>query len=298
MRFLYLKNKKARLRALNSTSVPSSVSGAIVALVLTSQIRKHKRKYANYKTNHPLIAGALKSIVIVNIGKAKEAMTVPHEHKVILTTDVVILTVDNGALKALLMTRPNAPFEGCMALPGGFVHQENDATTEDAARRILKDKLGLQGIYVEKLSSFSGATRDPRGWSLSDVYLALVPNTILGAISKKGVTLVDVSQCEGLAFDHDVIVAAAAERIRRKSEYSTLPAEFLSESFTLPELRKMYEVVLNESILDPNFRRKVLALEMLEATGETTRRGGIKKPAALYRVRDGVLTFSTNFKSK
>ena len=80
----------------------------------------------------------------------------------ILTVDVVLLTLDGDTLKVALHRRKQAPFQGCLALPGGYVHVQEDEDMADAAHRILREKTGFEPTYLEQLEVFSGPQRDPR----------------------------------------------------------------------------------------------------------------------------------------
>ena len=220
----------------------------------------------------------------------------PDKPALIATVDVVVLTVEDDELKVLLHRRPRAPYEGVLALPGGYIRPDEDASTTKTAERILRDKAGVENIYFEQLSVFSGMTRDPRGWSLSVAHLALVPRELLTLTDDPDVVLVDVETLPPLAFDHEVIMQAALERLRGKGAYSTLPASFLPEKFTLSQLRKAYEVALGHPIERMSFRRKLMDLEMIEETGETSTVSS-RRPAMLYRLKDGVSTFNRTLSS-
>src|SRR5258708_693407 len=94
--------------------------------------------------------------------------------KPIATVDLVIFILPDTGLEVLLMRRDADPFLGCWALPGGWIHADEDADLEAAARRVLRDKTGVETPYLEQLQSFGGASRDPRGWIVSVAYVALV----------------------------------------------------------------------------------------------------------------------------
>lgn len=200
----------------------------------------------------------------------------------ILTVDLVVLTLHEGSVHVVLQRRKHLPFEGQMALVGGYVHPDEDTSTTTAAARVLLDKTGLTARLLEQLMTFSGATRDPRGWSASVAYFALVSSaTVLAA--NTDLQLVPIANAKGLAFDHDEIVRKAAERCRRRGAYSSLPAFLLPPAFTLTELRQAYEAVLGRALNDSAFRRKVDELRVVEpvagAASRTTNR-----PAQLHRL--------------
>ncbi len=210
--------------------------------------------------------------------------------QIIATVDAVILTIDGGALKVVLHERPNDPFQGMAALPGGYIREDEDKNAEDAMRRVLSDKAGLSGFYLEQLATYSGPDRDPRGWSISVAYLALVPADQL-KIDKSKAALFPVDDLPALPFDHGRILHDAVQRLRGKGAYSTLPASLLSKTFTLSEMHAAYEVALGMQIDASSFRRKVLALNILKDRAEM-RQDGNKRPAKTYALKEGVTTFN------
>lgn len=217
------------------------------------------------------------------------------EWRPIATVDVVLLTIREERLEALLLRRAAGPFAGEWAFPGGYLRPEEDMSVEAAAERVLRDKAGLPPLHLEQLRVFSGPDRDPRGWSVSCAFLALVPcASIEGAIAE-GCRLHPVDDLipdPRLAFDHDLILAEAIRRLRGKGGYSTLPAALVGDEFTLSELRAAYEVVLGAGIDKAVFRRRMLEIGALEETGRTTRIVPNSRPAMTYRLRDGVRTFN------
>lgn len=209
---------------------------------------------------------------------------------VFLTIDCVLLTLaedGRSGLRVALHQRPNAPFPGLPALPGGYVHAEVDADLIDAARRVLRDKLGLStdGLFLEQLCTVSGARRDPRGWSASVVYYALVPSARLPSEDAR-YDLVPVDALPALAFDHAAIIAKAVARLRAKTGYSNLPGFLLPETFTMPELIAVYERVLGQSLDQSVFRRRMDELSLIEPVPDAFRKGGRHRPAQLYRLSE------------
>jgi len=212
-------------------------------------------------------------------------MAEPDFPRPILTVDIVPLALKDDALCVLLAKRPNAPFAGRRALIGGYVHVDEDAHLGATARRVLTDKAGLSDLYVEQLSTFSGAARDPRGWSASVAYFSLSPIAALEpALARQGLELAPVHETAGMPFDHDLILAAALDRLRSKGAYSDLPARLLPRAFTLAELHRTYQIVLGESLNVDAFRRKVIERGFLVETGEKRREPGANKPSILYRL--------------
>jgi len=216
------------------------------------------------------------------------------ERNPICTVDGVLLTIEQECLKVLLHRRPNAPFEGCWALVGGYVHRDEDKGVLEAVQRILREKAGLPTLYLEQLQTYSGPDRDPRGWSVSVAHLGLVPRAKLELPDDPNVLLTDVEGLPDLAFDHKQMIEDAVARLRGKGAYSSLPAALLDDLFTLPELHRTYEIVLGSKIDPSSFRRKIAALDMIEDSGEK-RTVGSKRPAALYRLTEPAQTFNRTF---
>lgn len=205
----------------------------------------------------------------------------------ICTVDLVLLTLQEGRLQVLLLKRDRDPFAGALALPGGYVRTGEDQSCEDAAVRVLQDKAGLQGLYLEQLATFSGPGRDPRGWSVSVAYLAVVDAGTLDAQDApvRAAHWRPVDRLPALPFDHGHIVSTAVERLRGKSLYSSLPAHLCPEPFTLPELQTVYEAVLGETVNHVSFRRKMSELDCLDAVPGGKRADGAHRPAQLYRLK-------------
>lgn len=213
-------------------------------------------------------------------------MTASDPSSIICTVDVVLLTLRDTALHVLLVQRERAPFAGAWALPGGYIHAQEDGDAQASAARVLRDKAGLQSPYLEQLATFSGIARDPRGWSMAVAYCALVPEASLALPAlAPGVALVAVDALPALPFDHAQIVQTALARVRSKSQYSSLPVYLCGDQFTLPQLQAAYECVLGESVNKVSFRRKMDELAMLEPVPGALQGGGAHRPAQLYRLR-------------
>jgi 8-oxo-dGTP diphosphatase len=219
--------------------------------------------------------------------------SVPAFERPLVTVDVVIFTLLDEQLKVLLVRRPDAavdPHPGRLALPGGFVNVDVDASLHDCALRKLGEKTGLQTPYLEQLGSWGSATRDPRGWCATHVYFALVPPpetaepTPAAPSSASEWIEVDTAVRKRLAFDHAEILAAAVERLRGKVEYTSLPAFLLPEPFTLPQLQRTYETVLGRPMDKSAFRKRMLDAQFLTETGSIA--GDAGRAAMGYRIRD------------
>lgn len=215
-----------------------------------------------------------------------------HDYDVPLTSvDMVIFTVWEGELQVLLVKRGQHPAMGQWALPGGFIDLKRDKTLGDAAYRKLKEKTGVDTHYLEQLESFGSAERDPRGWSVSVAYLALVNSEnikLFGDVSSEEVRWVPVSKVRDrykLAFDHQQIVDRAWARLKNKVQYTSLPINLLPAEFTLTDLQKIFEIILGEAVEKKSFRRRINDAGIIEETGGM--RTGSNRPAKLFRVKKG-----------
>lgn len=209
----------------------------------------------------------------------------------LVTVDVAIFTVVDDELRILLVRRPDTvaePFPGRWALPGGFVDVARDADLQACAARKLREKTGVASPYLEQVGSWGGAARDPRGWSTTHAYFALIPAPGAPAEGEAGAVAewvqADVASRRRLAFDHGEILATAIERLRGKVEYTSLPAFLLAEPFTLPELQRVYEVVLGRPLDKSAFRKRMLDAQFLEDAGQVS--GASRRAAMGYRVRE------------
>jgi 8-oxo-dGTP diphosphatase len=164
-------------------------------------------------------------------------ITSNHVAKAILTVDAVLLTLASGELNVALFRREAEPFKGQWALPGGYVHENEDDSAKAAAARVLMQKTAVKSPYLEEFGTVSGPARDPRGWSLSVVYYALVPLRILSP----AIQLFPVAKLPSLPFDHSSIISGVVQRVRSKASYSSLPVHLCEEPFTISELHAVYE---------------------------------------------------------
>ncbi|MFE2558217.1 NUDIX domain-containing protein [Streptomyces sp. NPDC059352] len=244
-----------------------------------------------------------------------------------VTVDLVVLTVRRHALCTLVVRRGEPPFQGCWALPGGFVREGEDLGA--AAARELIEETGLcahdpgapppasgNGAHLEQLATYGAPGRDPRMRVVSVAHLALAPDLpapraggdansarwapveellgedlTAGAERERTETALEAGKrgAEPLAFDHARILADGVERARSKIEYSSLATAFCPPEFTVGELRRVYEAVWGVALDPRNFHRKVTGTPgfLVPAGGTTTRQGG--RPAQLFRAGGATL---------
>jgi len=207
-----------------------------------------------------------------------------------VTVDVVVLTMAKGRLHVLLVQRGVDPFAGMWAIPGGF--KRPGETLDDAARRELDEETGVDGAAVlRQFGAYGDPGRDPRMNVVTVAYVAVIRDVGTPAASTDAVAAAlwpveDVlSGKVELAFDHEDILSDAVERVRNDLELTGRATAFLPPTFTLAELRNVYEEVWHMRFDAANFRKRVLAEDgWVVPTGKRARPGSTGgKPAALYR---------------
>lgn len=232
-------------------------------------------------------------------GKGLESF--PHPS---LTVDVVLLTAGDGALEALLLKRAAPPDADWWALPGGSVRI--DESLDEAAARVLRERAGLSGVFLEQLYTFGDLSRDPRARVVSVAYYALVPRERLIAAGVLGVEQSALARLRvswtgehggpvaafdasgaaiPLALDHSQILGMAVKRLRGKLDYAPIGFRLLPDVFSLRALQQIHEVISGRRFNKDSFRRRVLASGQLQATGERLSDVGYRPPE-LYRLVD------------
>ncbi|WP_380183376.1 NUDIX domain-containing protein [Kalamiella sp. sgz302252] len=217
----------------------------------------------------------------------------------IVTVDSVLFTLSQQQLCVLLVKRANHPQKGWWGLPGGFIDMQRDVSTRATAMRKLQEKTGVAPPWLEQLETFSGPDRDPRGWSLTTAWYALIAREICqpqsSDVSEAEWLPVDVAmQRSDIAFDHQAIIASALQRLRQKTLYTLLPVFCLPEAFTLTQLQEATEAILDRPVQRKSLIRRFESSEMFEETGESIATGARK--AKLYRRKPdtGVHNFTRN----
>lgn len=192
-----------------------------------------------------------------------------------VAVDTAVLTIVDDALHVLVVGAGGS--DGGLRLPGTFLHPGE--TLADAVLRSLREKAGVTGLSPRQLRVFDDPARDPRGWVLSVAHMDVVPHRSL-QLDPTRARLAPVAEVSGLEYQHDEIVAAAAEALRADYRSAPDPARLVDEPFTLRTLQRAHEAVAGEPLMRDAFRRAMLP--RLEETGELER-GGVGKPARLFR---------------
>lgn len=189
-----------------------------------------------------------------------------------------------GELNILLVCRHQNPSKGMWALPGGFIDLAVDKSIDDAAHRKLEEKTGIHSAYLEQVETIGSCSRDPRGWSLTVVYFALIDITRVNRNGLEENTKwmpIGKLEDEKLAFDHNLIAEKALKRLQAKTSYTALPIELMPNEFTLSELQAVFSTILGRDFQAKSFRQRVLSAHMVEETGTSKISG--KRPAKLYK---------------
>ncbi len=221
------------------------------------------------------------------------------------TVDLVVLTVRDNRFQVLLVERGKQPFLGGLALPGGFVRHGEGLF--DTALRELAEETGLDGnrLHLEQLKTYGDVDRDPRTRVITVAYLAIAPGlpTPSAGTDARHAVWMPVEpylgpEAKSLAFDHTTILRDGVERARSKLEYTTVAAAFCDDTFTIGQLRHVYEMVWGYRLDAGNFHRKVLRTEgFLIPTGRQ-RVTDVGRPAALYRRGEAQVLYPPMLRTK
>ena len=185
-----------------------------------------------------------------------------------VTTDCVIFGFDGEDLKVLLIERGIDPYKGHWAFPGGFLNPNESA--ENGALRELKEETGIDSAYIEQFHTYSTPDRDPRERVITIAYMALVKiQEARGGDDAADAKWFPISKTPNLAFDHDMILRDALERLRERIHFHPIGYDLLPEKFTMKELQTLYEAVLGVHFDRRNFAKKMLHLDILIQLDET-----------------------------
>ncbi|HAC41546.1 MAG TPA: hypothetical protein DCF48_08305, partial [Rikenellaceae bacterium] len=189
-----------------------------------------------------------------------------YEHPAV-TTDCVIFTYEDWKLKVLLVKRGGEPYKGEWALPGGFLR--GDETAREGALRELREETALEASAIGELGVFSKPDRDPRERVITIAFYALVkPSEVRGGDDADEAAWFPIDDLPQLAFDHADIIHSALERLKRDIHFEPIGFDLLDEEFTIPDLQRLYEIILGVKFDRRNFQRKILSSGILEEAEE------------------------------
>lgn len=200
-----------------------------------------------------------------------------------ISVDCVVFGFDGLDLQILVIERGANPFQGFQALPGDLVHPNED--TDAASLRVLHDLTGLPDIYLEQLHTFGRVDRHPMGRVVTVAYYSLID--IRKYAPKPGgwasqAQWVPIDKIATMAFDHARIVEVALSHLQHRIRHQPIGFELLTEEFTLAQLQLLYEAILGTQFDKANFRKKILAMNLLQPL-EKTQHAVRHRPARLYR---------------
>ena len=208
--------------------------------------------------------------------------------------DCIIFGFQKGKLNLLLLKRNFEPAKGEWSLMGGFVQE--DESTDDAAKRVLRELTGLDTVYMEQVGAFGEIDRDPGERVISIAYYALIniDDYDRELVQSHNAHLTDIHALPELIFDHQKMVNKAHAMMKQKASVKPIGFNLLPELFTLTQLQTLYEAIFDETLDKRNFRKRVADMEFVEKTEEidkTSRRG-----ARLYRMNRDVYRKVGKFK--
>ncbi|PCJ96513.1 MAG: DNA mismatch repair protein MutT [Flavobacteriaceae bacterium] len=204
------------------------------------------------------------------------------EDKLIVAVDCIIFGFDTENLKVLLIKRGFEPKKGNWSLMGGFL--KKDETLNEAAQRVLIKLTGLNNIYMEQLEAYSEVDRDPVERTISVAYSTLIniQNHEKEPQQQYSAKWFAVDDLPKLVFDHNSMLKRAMRRLRHKTTIQPIGLELLPEKFTMLQLQKLYEAILNKKLDKRNFVNKINSLKILIKLSEKDKRSS-RKGSFLYQ---------------
>lgn len=200
-----------------------------------------------------------------------------------------IFTVELGVTKVLLVKRKNEPYKGDWILTGGALYNNEDL--EDGARREIFEKTGIKNIEIEQFKAFGKVNRSPVMRMVAVAYIGVIDSNRVKIIRETTNTSnadwFPIDKIPGLGFDHEEILKEALTYLQSKIISTDILKSLFPHEFTIPEIQKTYEAILNKKFDRRNFRKKLLSLDLIEDTNRTGKFEG-KKPAKLYRFKDTI----------
>ncbi len=209
------------------------------------------------------------------------------DYSLMVETLIGIFTVDKGKIKILMMRKKTEPYKGYWILPGEVLDKKE--TLEDNITDVVCDKLGLPTMYIEQCYTFSSLNRHLDNRVLATAFIGLIDNItlVLKKQERDDIELewFDINSIPKTGYDHDKIINKLVEYLKKRIINSNILKILFPSDFTLPELQKVYEQILNVNIDRRNFRKKLINLGYVIDTGDVNE-GYMGRPAKLYRFND------------
>lgn len=204
-----------------------------------------------------------------------------------LSIDCVVFGYHNGEVQVLLVQRGEEPFNGSWALVGDLVHPKSDLSS--SAENILENLTGLKGIFMEQFFTFDEIDRHPLGRVVTVGYYSLVESNHYHPVASswaKATKWFSINNLPNLAFDHKRILDKGIQTLKRRVRYRPVGFELLPAKFTLSELQSLYEALLDRKFDKPNFRKKILKMNLVTPLNEFQENVS-HRPAKLYSFDEG-----------
>lgn len=205
-----------------------------------------------------------------------------------VAVDCVILGYNEGELCLLLYPRGFEPAKGVWSLMGGFVQEKE--SSDDAAKRVLKQTTGLEDIFLKQVAAFADPARELETRVISIAYYALVrmEEQDKSLVRESGAHWWPISSLPEMVFDHGKMFEKALVKLQQEAGYHLIGRELLAEKFTLLQLRRLYEAIFQREFDAGNFRKKILSLDVVERLNEKDFSES-KKGAYYYRCKQDVI---------
>ena len=205
--------------------------------------------------------------------------------QIAISVDCVIFGFDKNELKVLLIKSDLEEFNNQWSLLGDLV--KPDENLESASYRVLKERTGLDDVYLEQVYTFGEVNRHPAGRVISTAYYSLINiKDHQPKFSDNELHWHPVNEINSLAFDHQTILNTCLERLQSKIEEHPIVFNLLPEKFSLRELQNLYEAILGVKMDRRNFRKKFFLMDWLEDMNELEQ-DVPHRPGKLYRFNSG-----------
>lgn len=200
-----------------------------------------------------------------------------------LSIDCLIFGFKKSELDILLVQHAEGISKGRWALPGGWI--KYNESSDDAAARILRDLTGVSKIYLEQLRVFGKVDRYPTNRVITIAYYALVKPenyTLDPGSTASAVKWFKIGDVPELPYDHKDILTSGLNHLKHKVRHEPIGFNLLPKKFTLLQLQELYEAILEKKLDKPNFRRKLMKMNLLDPC-EEKQTDVSHRAASLYR---------------